>query len=83
MYRKSVSLEGQIYPAIPLTDEQMSKLTVHRPFNLYNPRDAKPPVMGRILKVPLIAAGVATDIVLAPVYLGVGTIVLVVAVTSH
>jgi hypothetical protein len=83
-YQKKVSIEGVIYPAIKLSDEQMSKLTTRRTFSLYNSKDAKPPVLNKILKAPLIAVGVATDIVLAPVYLGVGVIVLVgVAASGH
>jgi hypothetical protein len=40
--------------------------------------------MGKILKAPVVVLGVATDIVLAPVYLGVGVIVLVgAALSSH
>jgi hypothetical protein len=83
IYQKKVNIEGVVYPAIKLSDEQISKLGAHRAFNLYNPRDAKPPVLGKILKAPLIAVGVAADIALAPVYLGVGAIVLVGAAVSH
>ena len=82
-YQRKISIEGVIYPAIKLTNEQMSKLGSRRAFNLYNPRDAKPPVIGKILKVPLVVAGVAADIALAPVYLGVTALVLVGAVMSN
>ena len=83
LYQRKVSIEGVIYPAIHLPDELPSKLTTRRPFNLYNPRDAKPPVMGKILKSPLIALGIVTDIVLIPVYLGVGVIVIASAAVHH
>jgi hypothetical protein len=81
-YQMKVGIEGMIYPAIKLSDQQMSKLTTRRAFNLYNPRDVKPPVIGKILKSPLIVAGVAADVALVPVYkviLGVTAVVLVVA----
>jgi hypothetical protein len=83
IYQKRVNIEGVVYPAIKLSDEQLSKLGAHRAFNLYNPRDAKPPVIGKILKAPLIAVGVAADIALVPVYLGVGAIVIVGLAVSH
>jgi len=73
IYSKRVHIEGVVCPAIKLSDEQMEKLTTHRNFKLYNPGDAKPPVMSTILAkgvgAPLIiVAGVATDIALIPVY---------------
>ena len=83
LYQKKVGIEGVIYPAIKLSEEQMSKLTTHRTFNLYNSKDAKPPILGKILKAPLIVAGVAADIILLPVYLGVGAVVLISVVVSH
>ena len=83
LYQKKVNIEGIIYPAIKLSDEQLSKLGARRAFNLYNSRDSKPPLLPKILKMPLIAAGVAADVVLLPVYLGVGVIVLVGAAASH
>jgi len=70
-YQKKVSIEGIIYPAIKIPDDLGSRLLTRRPFNLYNPRDAKPPMMPKILKSPLIAAGVAADVALAPVYVGI------------
>jgi hypothetical protein len=80
LYQKKISIEGVMYPAIKLSDEQVSKLGMHRAFNLYNPRDSKPPVIGRILKVPLIAAGVVVDIALIPVYVvGVGVAVVIIS----
>lgn len=81
-YQKKISIEGMVYPAIKLSDAQMSKLGAHRAFNLYNPRDAKPPVMGKILKSPLIVAGVVADIALIPVYV-VGIGVVVVIMSTH
>jgi hypothetical protein len=78
MYQKKVNIEGVVYPALKLSDEQVSKLGMRRAFNLYNPRDAKPPVLGKILKTPLIAAGVVADIALIPVYaVGIGVTVIV------
>ena len=68
VYRKEINIEGVIYPAIKLSDEQMAKLTIHRTFTLYDSGNTKPPVMGKILKSPLIVVGVAADIVLIPVY---------------
>jgi hypothetical protein len=79
IYQREIAIAGIIYPAITLTSDQLSKLTIHRAFNLYNPRDSKPPMMGKILKSPLIVLGVATDIVLFPVYVvatGVGIVIL-------
>lgn len=81
-YQKKVSIEGVVYPAIKLSDEQMSRLGTHRAFNLYSPRDSKPPVMGKILKSPLIAVGVAADIALIPVYV-VGVGVAAVIISTH
>jgi hypothetical protein len=78
LYQKKVNIEGVVYPALKLSDEQMSKLGARRAFNLYNPRDAKPPMLGKILKAPLIAAGVVADIALIPVYaVGVGVTVII------
>jgi hypothetical protein len=83
-YQKKLNIEGVVYPAIKLSEEQISKLGMHRAFNLYNPRDAKPPVMGKILKAPLIAVGVAADIALIPVYaVGLGVTVLILSSGSH
>lgn len=74
-YQKMVAIEGLIYPPIKLSDAQLSKLAMHRPFSLYNPRDAKPPMnVGATLMIPV---AVVADIVLIPVYLGVAVIVLV------
>lgn len=74
-YQKDVAIEGAVYPPIKLSDNQMSKLAVHRPFNLYNPQDAKPPMnVGATLMIPV---AVVADIVLIPVYLGVAVVVLV------
>lgn len=81
-YEKKVSVEGVIYPAIKIPDEQLSRLGMHRPINLYHSKDEKPPMLPKILKAPLIPLGVAADIALTPVYLGVGVIVLV-AAASH
>lgn len=77
VFQKKVSIEGVIYPALKIPEDQMSKLTTGRPFNLYNPLDAKPPILVNILKVPLVIVGVATDIVLIPVYVGATTIFLI------
>jgi hypothetical protein len=77
IYRKEINIEGLIYPAIKLSDEQMANLTRHRAFTLYDPGSAKPPVMGKILKSPLIVVGVVTDIALTPVYVGFVTIGLI------
>ncbi len=82
-YQKKISIEGVLYPAIKLPDDQLAKLGTRRAFNLYNSRDSKPPLLPKILKSPLIAVGVAADIVLVPVYLGVGVIVLAAAAVSH
>jgi hypothetical protein len=75
-YRATIRIEGVVYPAIKIPDEQISKLQIKRKFSLYNPREASPPILGKIIKVPLIATGVAIDVMLAPVYLGVGGVVL-------
>ncbi len=82
-YQKKVSVEGLIYPAIKIPEDQLSKLGVHRPINLYHSKDETPPMLPKVLKAPLIPLGVAADIVLTPVYLGVGVIVLVSAATSR
>lgn len=83
IYHKKISIEGVVYPAIKLPEEQLSQLGKRREFNLYNARDAKPPLLPKLLKVPMIAVGVAADIALVPVYLGVGVIVLVGAAASY
>ena len=82
-YQKKVAVEGMIYPAVKIPEEQLAKLGVHRPINLYHSKDEKPPILPKILKAPLIPLGVAADIVLIPVYLGVGAIVIVGAASSH
>lgn len=80
VYQKKVAIEGVLYPAIKLSDAQLSKLGTRRPFNLYHSRDEKPPLMGRVLKVPLVAAGVAADIALIPLYaVGVGLAVIIIS----
>ncbi len=78
-YWKEIKIEGATCPAIKLSNEQMSRLTVRRAFNLYDPHNAKPPILSTILReyveAPMIVAGgVVADIALTPVYLGVGTI---------
>lgn len=77
VYQKTIYVEGVLYQAINIPPEQLSKLTKSRHFYLYNPRDAKPPILGKILKVPLVITAVAVDIVLAPVYIGAGALVLI------
>jgi hypothetical protein len=80
-YYKNIYLQGLVYPAIKLSETQQSQLTVHRPFNLYKTDHTESTFNpAGIVLIPL---GVATDIVLAPVYLGVGVVVLVVAAVSH
>jgi hypothetical protein len=81
LYQKKVDIDGVIYPAIQLSNAQMAQLITRREFNLYNPRDAKPPMnVGATLMIPV---AVAADIVLAPVYLGIGVVVIVSAALSH
>lgn len=75
-FKATIRVEGVVYPAINIPDEQISKLQIKRKFSLYNPREASPPILGKIVKIPLIATGVAIDVMLAPVYLSVGGIVL-------
>ena len=70
-YQTKVNIEGLVYPAIKLPSEQMSKLETRRAFNLYHSSDEKPPVIGKILKLPLVAVGVAADVALVPVYVGI------------
>lgn len=82
-YQKKVGIEGLIYPPVKISGEQLSKLGVRRPINLYHSKDEKPPMLPKLLKAPLIPLGIAADIVLTPVYLGVGAIVLVGAAASH
>ncbi len=80
LYQKKITIEGVLYPAIKLSESQMAQLTNSRAFNLYNPSDAKPPAnVGAALMIP-IAIGV--DVVLAPVYLGIGAVVLVASVVQ-
>jgi hypothetical protein len=76
IYARTLGVEGAIYPALKLSDEQMSKLGTRHAFYLYNdPYDTNPPVLGKILLSPLIAMGAVVDIVLLPVY-AVGVVVL-------
>lgn len=75
-FRTVIRIEGVVYPAIKIPEQQISKLKVQRRFDLYNPREASPPILGKIMKVPIVATGVAIDIMLAPVYLGMGGVVL-------
>ena len=81
-FKTSIKIEGVVYPAIKIPDEKISKLSVQRRFNLYNPREASPPILGKIMKVPIVVTGVAVDIMLAPVYLGVGGVVVLGAAAS-
>ena len=80
-YQKSVHIEGVVYPPIKLSDEQMSKLVTRRPFNLYNSRDAKPPM--NVVATMMIPVAVVADIVLVPVYIGIGVVVIVAAAVNH
>lgn len=80
-YQITVAIEGVIYPVIKLSDEQMSKLTTRRAFSLYNPRDAKPPVMRKILKNTLIATGMALD--LTNPLVGIGIFWIGLPIVSH
>ena len=80
-YHKTIAVEGLVYPPMQLSDNQMSRLGMRRVLNLYNPRDAKPPIkVGAALLVPV---AVVADIVLTPVYLGVGVVILVGSAFSH
>lgn len=81
-FRTSVRIEGVVYPAIKIPDEKISKLKVQRRFELYNPREASPPILGKVLKVSVVATGIAVDIMLAPVYLGLGAVVVLGAAVS-
>lgn len=86
LYQQKINIEGVIYPAIKLPDALNSKLSIHRPFSLYNPGDSKPPMLGKIMHSQLIAAGVAADVVLVPVYaaiLGITTVYLVIYSNSQ
>ena len=76
-FSNTIRIEGVVYPAIQIPDQQISKLQIQRSFSLYDPKEPSPPIMGKIIKVPLVAGAVAVDIVLAPVYLGMGVYLLV------
>jgi len=67
-FYKRVDFEGVVYPALRLSGEQMSKLTVHRSIDFYQSKDAKVPVNVPAMLLP---AAVVVDVVLAPVYAGV------------
>jgi hypothetical protein len=82
-FKTAIRIEGVVYPAIKIPDEQIAKLKVKRKFNLYNPREASPPILGKVVKVPVVAAGVVADILLAPVYLGLGAVVVVTLVVAR
>lgn len=82
-FQTSIKIEGVVYPAIKIPEKQISKLSVERRLSFYNPREASPPILGEVLKVPLVATGVVADVMLAPVYLGLGAVVLVGAVVSR
>lgn len=73
-FRTTIRIEGVVYPAIKIPEQQISKLKVQHRLKLYNPREASPPILGKIMKVPIVATGLALDIMLAPVYLGVGAV---------
>lgn len=80
-YEKTVKIEGAVYPRLQLSESQVSRLGMRRPLALYNPRDAKPPTnVGATLMVPV---AVVADIVLIPVYLGVGVVILVGSAFGH
>jgi hypothetical protein len=80
-YQKRIEIEGVISPAVQFSNKQMGELVRHREFNLYNPRDAKPPMnVGATLMLPV---AVVADIVLVPVYLGVGVIMIVGSALHH
>ena len=87
LYQKKIDIEGVISQAIKLSEAQMAQLITRREFNLYNPRDVKPPLLPRIahdiIAIPVVAVGVAVDIVLMPVYFGITAVVLVAAVVVH
>lgn len=82
-YVTSVRIEGVVYPAIKISDEQISKLSVRRYFALYPPREASPPFMYKVVKIPIIALGIAVDVAIAPVYAGGVGIVLLGAAVSR
>jgi len=85
LYQTKVRIEGVIYPAITLTDEQLSKFTKPHAFNLYNPRDSTPTMMGQICNVTLVALGagvIDSAIFSLPVGLIGGTAVLVIGIKS-
>jgi hypothetical protein len=82
-YQKKVAVEGVLYPAVKIPEEQLAKLGVHRPIYLCHSKDEKPPMLPKMLKAPLIPLGVAADIALGPVYLGVGAVALVLVATNH
>ncbi len=75
VYEKFINIEGLVYPPLPLSDAQMSKLATYRKLSLYDPTDKSPPTsLAQVILVPL---AVAVDVVLAPVYLFAGVVMLV------
>jgi parvulin-like peptidyl-prolyl isomerase len=71
IFQKPVNIEGVIYPAIRFSDTELARLAVPRPISFFNPVDSKPPTNSAR---PLLAVAVATDVALAPLYVGLGAV---------
>ncbi len=71
-YSTTIRIEGVVYPAIKIPDEKISKLHNQRRIDFYNPPDSSPSILVNVLKAPDIAVAIYADVILAPVYLGMG-----------
>lgn len=79
IFERSVSIEGVLYPAIKLSARQ-DALRIRRSFTLYSTQNTQPST--HYAAVALLPLAVAADIVLTPVYLGLGIIAITVAAIS-
>ncbi len=68
-YRKSIQINGFVYPPTTLTAEQMRRFAHRYPITLYQP--GKTEEHFNPAGIVLLPVGVAVDLLLSPVYLGV------------
>lgn len=79
MYERKVYVQGLLYPALEVPPRQ-GRLHVTRPIRIYRTQETAPGI--NYTMIPLLPLAVATDVLLSPVYLGVGLVALVSAATE-
>lgn len=81
VYRKSIAVNGVVYPALTLPEDQAQRFKVNRQLDFYNPPDSSPPPdFSKLIKVPV---AIAVDVVTLPLQLAIAGLTVIVISTSH